>query len=504
MTTAHASPGFASFPVPLAPARSGVVATAVVVGAALARLYLVRPLGLTDTEAYYAAWARFPSASYYDHPPMIAWMIGLTTRGSDSATAVRLGPLLCGVAFAALLYRFTRDLFTPRAGLFAVVIATSLPVVSATGFIANPEGPLMPLWVLVLWSLHGLGVDRAAWRPLALGAAVGVAFLCKFTAVLAVPVAALYLASSSETRGWFRRPSLYLGGAVALLFAGPVIGWNLHHHWPSLQLHLVERMPVGAEGAYADHAARLAVGQFVLFHPLILPGLLAAAVLAARRAVSDRRYRLLALASVPVLGFFYAVMVRAHDAEAHWTLVGYVPLMIAAAAWLDEVFDHRSARLARYLRACLALSVAVLALAVVHTRSTTLLRVLPAGDGDPVNESLGWDELRAAIALEAPRLGPGVVLASSHNVLCGHVLTETRDAPSTYCVSPARTAFDFLDRRTPPPGAPVLYIDSARYPGDPASLLRGYRCRDVRRVRVTRGPWEVGAFRLAACVVTAR
>jgi 4-amino-4-deoxy-L-arabinose transferase-like glycosyltransferase len=504
MTTADANPGYASLPVPLAHARSGVMATAVVLGAALARLYLIHPLGLTDTEAYYAAWARFPSASYYDHPPMIAWMIGLTTRASDSATAVRLGPLLCGVAFAALLYRFTRDLFTPRAGLFAVVIATALPVVSATGFIANPEGPLLPLWVLVLWSLHGLGVDRAAWRPLALGAAVGVAFLCKFTAVLAVPVAALYLASSRETRGWFRRPSLYLGGALALLLAAPVIGWNLHHHWPSLQLHLVERMPPGAEGAYAHHAARLAVGQLVLFHPLILPGLLAAAVLAVRRAVGDRRHRLLAVASAPVLGFFFAVMVRAHDAEAHWTLVGYVPLVIAAAVWLDEVFDRASARLARYLRACVALSVAVLSVAVIHSRSTALLRLLPAGDGDPVNETLGWDELRAAIALEAPRLGPGVVLASSHNVLCGHLLTETRDAPRTYCVSPARTAFDFLDRRTPPPGAPVLYIDSARYPGDPAALLRGYRCRDLRRVRVTRGPREIGSFRLAACAVNTR
>ncbi len=107
---------------------------------------------------------------------------------------------------------------------------------------------------------------------------MGVAFLCKFTGVLAIPVAALYLATSAETRGWFRRPSLYLGGLVALLIAAPVLGWNHLHGWPSLQLHLVERMPAATDGAYARHAAQLAVGQLVLFHPLILPGLLAAAV----------------------------------------------------------------------------------------------------------------------------------------------------------------------------------------------------------------------------------
>ncbi len=503
MTTANAAPGFASLPVSLPRSRSGVAAAAVVVGAALVRISLIRPLGLTDTEAYYAAWSRFPSAGYYDHPPMIAWMIRLTTRASDSAMAVRLGPLICGVVFAGLVYRFTRQLFTPRAGLFAVVMVTALPAFSATGFMANPESPLLPLWVALLWSLHALSADRAAWRPLVLGAAVGGAFLCKFTGVLAIPVAVLYLATSAETRGWFRRPSLYLGGLVALLIAAPVLGWNHLHGWPSLQLHLVERMPAATDGAYARHAAHLAVGQLVHFHPLFLPALLAAAVYAVRRAGRDRRYRLLAVASVPVLGFFFAVMVRAHDAEPHWTMVGFLPLVLVAAAWLDEVFDRSPARLTRYLGACLALSATTVALAMIHSRSPVLLRLLPASDGDPMNETLGWDDLRAAIAHEAPRLGPGVVLAGPHNVLCGHLLTETRDTPRTYCVSPTRTAFDFLGRRTPPRGAPVLYVDSARYPGAPASRLPGYLCRDLRRVRVLRGAREVGSFRLAACETSA-
>ena len=52
MTTADANPRYASLPVPLAHAHNGAAATAGVVGAALARLYLIRPLGLTDTEAF--------------------------------------------------------------------------------------------------------------------------------------------------------------------------------------------------------------------------------------------------------------------------------------------------------------------------------------------------------------------------------------------------------------------------------------------------------------------
>ena len=93
-----------------------------VAGATLARLVFIATNPLTDTEAYYASWARFLSASYYRHPPLIAWMIAATTAISKSSFGVRLGPVVRVPRF--------RHLFT--------------------SFIANPEAPLAPLWVLYL------------------------------------------------------------------------------------------------------------------------------------------------------------------------------------------------------------------------------------------------------------------------------------------------------------------------------------------------------------------
>src|SRR5580658_5262223 len=55
------------------------------------RLLIIATTGLSDTESYYYMWSRFPDWSYYDHPPMVAWLTALTTLGAHSAFSARIG-----------------------------------------------------------------------------------------------------------------------------------------------------------------------------------------------------------------------------------------------------------------------------------------------------------------------------------------------------------------------------------------------------------------------------
>src|SRR5580692_1662105 len=190
------------------------------------RLLIASTTGLSDTEAYYAQWSRFPALSYYDHPPLVAWTTWLVRHVSSEPWVARLTPILCAAAFGSLLYRLGSRLFSPRAGFLAVAIVTVIPAFAFVGFLLNPEGLLAPLWILFLLLLDDLREHDEPWRPLALGAVVGVAFLAKYTAVLAVPVALAYVAGGPSTRRWLRRPSFYLAGVVALGIATPVVVWN--------------------------------------------------------------------------------------------------------------------------------------------------------------------------------------------------------------------------------------------------------------------------------------
>ncbi len=75
--------------------------------ATIARLLVVARLPLGNGEAYYYSWSRFLDWSYYDHPPLVAWMVRVTTAfGAITApAAVHLGPVLASGAFGLLFHR---------------------------------------------------------------------------------------------------------------------------------------------------------------------------------------------------------------------------------------------------------------------------------------------------------------------------------------------------------------------------------------------------------------
>src|SRR5271163_1565962 len=114
---------------------------------AVVRLMCACSLGLGNDEAYHFLYANHPSLSYYDHPPMMAWVeiVGLTlSRGQASAWALRVGFIVLFGGSTWLLARVTTRSYGPWAGFLA---AFALNVTGyfglAAGTFALPDGPLL-------------------------------------------------------------------------------------------------------------------------------------------------------------------------------------------------------------------------------------------------------------------------------------------------------------------------------------------------------------------------
>ena len=493
-----------ALPVPEVVRRWEVRTAALVAAATAVRLLFVTGTDIANGEAYYYLWSRFPSLSYYDHPPLVAWTTWLTTRSSHGSLAVRAGPLVCAVLSAVLLYRLGRRLFSPRAGFIAVAIVTIIPVFFASGYALNPEAPLAPLWVLGLLQLEGMREHDEAWRPLAAGLVAGLAFLAKYSGVLLLAVGLLYVLVSPRGRRWLRRPSLYLGPLLALVVALPVLIWNAQRGWPSVLLHLVERRGAADPATFLANAWHVLLGQLGPFHPLVFPGLLVVLAICIHRSRTDDRFRFLALASWPVLLFFLVMMARVRDPESHWTMVGYLPLAVAAGGLLDARPRPLPGWLRGYLAACVAVTVLATGALQAYARDPSLRRFLPAGTYDPdrdaFNEMAGWSELRTGAQAEAAALGPATVVASCQYALCAHILAALDDRPGVFCPAQRRTEFDFLGRRNPPPGVPVLYIQDDHYHEDPATLLPDRACQPLRTLPVERHGVVLQNYHLWACL----
>src|SRR5580658_4675281 len=82
----------------------------------------LQPADLYPDEAQYWFWAKHLAFGYYSKPPLVAWLIALTTGlFGDSEFAVRLAaPLLHGGA-AIFVYAIGARLYDPHVGLWSAL-----------------------------------------------------------------------------------------------------------------------------------------------------------------------------------------------------------------------------------------------------------------------------------------------------------------------------------------------------------------------------------------------
>ena len=94
-------------------------------------------------EAYYWVYAQAPAWGYFDHPPMVAWMIALGGLVGRGELGVRLLSCLMGSATIALLWilidRPDRREFLPQ----LLVWLFSIALIHAYGFLSLPDTPLL-------------------------------------------------------------------------------------------------------------------------------------------------------------------------------------------------------------------------------------------------------------------------------------------------------------------------------------------------------------------------
>lgn len=497
-----------------------VLAWSWVAAATVARLLCIARLPLGNGEAYYYSWSRFLDWSYYDHPPLVAWMVRVTTAFGAWPAAVHLGPVIASGAFGLLFHRLAERLLRPRAALIALVVVTALPVFLASSFIVNPEAPLAPLWVGFLLAVLSMRDRDEPYRPLVAGLLLGFAFLAKYTALLLVPASLVYVVASPSMGRWLRRPSFYAGGLTALFIALPVVAWNMVRGWPSLRLHFVERagvsVPVAGENTvnqlvaissssgsgFLQGVARVVVGQAMSYSPLLVPLLVIGLARALRRVRTDDRDLFVTAFTWPVLLPLLAAMVALKDAEQHWTMVAFIPAALAAGRAIDDATGKAGKGLRLLASAGVALSGVAFLVANFHAHSTALLRAIPSDRYDPradmINELAGWDQVSSAMAQAARSASGRVVLASNHYSLCGRLLFEMHDTPAVYCPTARRSAFGFFDREEPPADATVVVLTSDIHEELPAGLT-GRVCTPVDHVEIERGGRAVAHYVVRSC-----
>ena len=181
-------------------------------------------LPVLEDEAYYWTWSQQLALHYYDHPPLVAWLLrGAQALGFGSFAALRVVSLGCwGLTIAGLLAT-ARAIPSPSGDGVGWALASSAVLTLAL----LPATPDAPLAALLAWGNYALVRSLAApsdsaavvW-PIVTGGLYGAAVLAKLPALLvAVGVAAGTMATAQGRRAW-RGPGPWIGVAFAAGIAG--------------------------------------------------------------------------------------------------------------------------------------------------------------------------------------------------------------------------------------------------------------------------------------------
>jgi len=333
----------------LAPRQWWVVALAATL---LFRFWFAAVAPVTADEAYFILWGRSPAFGYYDHPPMVGWMLAPLAALSDAPWLLRL-PTVLVPALAALAVRaalrgwFGRDEDTASLAALAVVLVP----MNVWNVLVTTDTPLLLFSVASLLVFARAADKNSNALFLVAGALLGLAFLSKYFAVL-LGLAYLAWAWSMKTPRAFGL--VLLGG---LPFGLLNLYWNYQACWCNVMFNAINRH--GDDGGWslatpALYAASLAY----LAAPLLWFAWRGRARLRAAWHKPGERALLLAWL-LPLLVF--AALSPVKRIGLHW-LLSFIPaLVLSVALALDRRQLVASTRVLAILAVLHALPIAVIA-----------------------------------------------------------------------------------------------------------------------------------------------
>jgi 4-amino-4-deoxy-L-arabinose transferase-like glycosyltransferase len=346
------------------------------------------PLELGPDEAQYWFWSQTPAWGYFSKPPMIAWVIGLTSGVcGPEEPCVRLAAPLFHTGTAIVLFFLGRQLYGSAVGLLAAAAYASLPGVFLSSTLITTDVPLLFFWSLMLLATVNLLERRTVVWGVVWGFAMGFGLLSKYAMGYALVGLALALWLTRENPRRLLEADWILGFLIALALLAPNVQWNMQHGFATLK-HTASNANWGAENLFnLNKLGEFLGGQIALLGP-VLAGLFVWGLARGWRkdgpASRSRAASILLAFALPVL-LVVTVQAFISRANANWAAVALAPVCVLGAAWAEAYGLRRLFWIGVGLNAALGLFLSALAV------SPALVEAL--NRHNDVKRLRGWNEL---------------------------------------------------------------------------------------------------------------
>lgn len=355
-------------------ARAGFVV--LLIGLTAFRLVYSALVCLASDEAYYWQWSRHLDWGYFDHPPMIAYLIAAGTRlAGHNELGVRLASVALSAAGLWMVYRLgCRFGKSARAGLWAAGAFAAAPIFAAGGMLATPDAPFVFFWTMtLLLTLKALDSAKLSDWAFA-GVTLGCGMLSKYPMVVLPAGVIVALVLTRRGRDALKTPGPYVAAALGAAICVPLALWQIEMGFRPILFQLGHGLGPAAGGKPTRMPGLLSFleflgGQALVLSPVLFLLLVVVLVRSLARLVAEIRSRqedcapslaIVIAPSVLTLGLFAAASFLARG-EANWPAAAYPALF----ALLGAELANSAGRVKRAL-AWVAVGMAALGSAYIH------------------------------------------------------------------------------------------------------------------------------------------
>lgn len=448
-----------------------VAIAAVLLLVRLAYLAWLCPYTLAEDEAHYWDWSRSLDWSYYSKGPGVAWLIALMTRlFGETELGVRAGAALFGSIATIGVAGVAGATYADRRTTIATALLFNLiPFYQISALLMTIDMPYVACWALGSWAAVIAIHRRGRWAWVALGLAIAVGFLFKYTMAMIVPgiigaiVALMRSPDTARVAGqggcglaarWWRWAAF--GTLVALLGLLPVLVWNAERDWPTVR-HLLGHL--GVKGGDVPTARAPWTPKWFFEFVVVQIGLIGPAVALMARGIFNRHRggavaeeqaeRSLVWMGLPLIAF-YVLVSLVNDAEGNWAIAGYVTLVPLAARLGVERKKGKAGSERRQYPALIAAWALGIVVALCATRIDLLARIPLIGRAVPLGRLTQADvraqDVQRRIEQLEEEIGIEPFVIAHHYGRASQLAFYLPGRPRVYCGGPhvggRRTQFD--------------------------------------------------------------
>jgi hypothetical protein len=276
---------------------------------------------LHPDEAYYWLYSQFPSMGYFDHPPMIAWLIMAGQFLLKKEIGIRILILLCSTFSMVFLWKMAKKYSTDALLFWSLIY--SIILIHPYSFIATPDAPLMFFSILFFYFYSRYLKKNNFQNTVILSFIIALMIYSKYHALLLL---GFVLLSNIKQ---LKKVSFWSIIILALIYLLPHIFWQLDNHFLTFRYQLYE-------GHKNEYNITITL-KYILSELAVTGPFLGWFYLYAMTKVKSENdwEKALQYSGIGIF-IFFLISTYKGDFEAHWTLVAIIPLILLSFKYITQ------------------------------------------------------------------------------------------------------------------------------------------------------------------------